>query len=61
MAGIKIPRSLLVIHLKAGHAQFNRKSDINRIFPGSLGQACAVRNEDHGYKDGQEVASSKMR
>ena len=28
MAGSKIPRSSLVIHLKAGHAQLNRKSNI---------------------------------
>ena len=27
MAGSKIPKSSLVIHLKARHAQFNQKSD----------------------------------
>ena len=31
MAGSKMPRSSLVIHLKAGHALFNRKSNIFRL------------------------------
>ena len=31
MAGSKIPKSLLVIGLKAGHAQFNQKSAISGL------------------------------
>ena len=36
MAGSKIPRSLLVIHLKAGHVQLNQKSAISRLQIGSF-------------------------
>ena len=36
MAGSKIPRSSLVIHLKVGHAQFNWKSVIFGLQIGSF-------------------------
>ena len=36
MAGSKIPRSSLVIHLKAEHAQLNRKSSISGLQIGSF-------------------------
>ena len=36
MAGSKIPKSSMVIHLKAGHAQLNRKSAISGLQIGSF-------------------------
>ena len=38
-----MPRNLLVIHLKAGHAQFNRKFDIFGLQIGCF-QACSFQD-----------------
>ena len=56
IVGGKIPRSLLVTHLKAGNLQFCMKSDIkfsdlNQIFLGLLISQLLVKgNKDPGYE-----------
>ena len=57
MAGSKIPRSSLVIHLKSGHAQFNRNSDIFglQIFPESLVSRPLVKGNEDPRNEGESL------
>ena len=50
MAGSETPRSSLVIHLKSGHAQFNRRSDIFGLQGSLVSRPLVKRNEDPGYQ-----------